>query len=138
MFATLTAPSYGAVHNATGTPCHTRNGASSATRCLHGNQLRCNITHSIDDPMVGQPLCRQCYDYLGHVLFTWHLPELWRRFTIALRRAVSTHLKTVGVKPGSVRVSFVKVVELQARAIPHPRPDPARPATSRQRHHRIG
>lgn len=119
VFATLTAPSYGAVHNATGAPCHTRNGASSATRCLHGNQLRCNIIHSIDDTMVGQPLCRQCYDYLGHVLFTWHLPELWRRFTIALRRAVSTHLKTVGVKPGSVRVSFVKVVELQARAIPH-------------------
>ncbi|HTX96538.1 MAG TPA: replication initiator, partial [Mycobacterium sp.] len=55
----------------------------------------------------------------GHVLFTWHLPELWRRFTIALRRAVSTQLKTAGVKPGSVRISFVKVVELQARAIPH-------------------
>jgi len=119
VFATLTAPSYGVVHNATGIPCHTRNGASSATRCSHGNKLRCNIIHSIDDPMVGQPLCPQCYDYLGHVLFTWHLPELWRRFTIALRRAVSTHLKTVGVKPGSVRVSFVKVVELQARAIPH-------------------
>ncbi|WP_343577700.1 replication initiator [Mycobacterium sp.] len=119
VFATLTAPSYGAVHNATGTPCHTRNGTSSATRCLHGNQLRCNITHSIDDPMVGQPLCRQCYDYRGHVLFTWHLPELWRRFTIALRRAVSTHLKAIGIKADSVRVSFVKVVELQARAIPH-------------------
>jgi hypothetical protein len=52
-------------------------------------------------------------------LFTWHLPELWRRFTIALRRAVSTHLKAIGVKAGSERVSFVKVVELQARAIPH-------------------
>ncbi|MGB3896593.1 MAG: replication initiator [Mycolicibacter sinensis] len=119
VFTTLTAPSYGAVHNATGTPCHTRKNASSAARCSHGNQLRCNIIHSADDPVVGQPLCRDCYDYLGHVLFTWHLPELWRRFTIALRRAVATHLKTVGVKPGSVRVSFVKVVELQARAIPH-------------------
>ncbi|KQH79733.1 plasmid replication initiator protein [Mycobacterium gordonae] len=119
VFATLTAPSYGAVHKATGTPCHPRHGASSASRCVHGNQLRCNIIHSIDDPTVGQPLCRDCYDYLGHVLFTWHLPELWRRFTIALRRAVATHLEVVGVKPGSVRVSFVKVVELQARAIPH-------------------
>ena len=118
VFATLTAPSYGAVHNAS-TPCHTRNGASSATRCLHGNQLRCNIIHNIGDPMVGQPLCRDCYDYPGHVLFTWHLPELWRRFTIALRRAVSTQLKVIGVKPDAVRVSFVKVVELQARAIPH-------------------
>ncbi len=118
VFATLTAPSYGAVHNAGGTPCHTTPTRSAAC-CRHGNQLRCKITHSIDDPMVGQPLCRGCYDYLGHVLFTWHLPELWRRFTIALRRAVSTHLKTLGATPGSVRVSFVKVVELQARAIPH-------------------
>ncbi|MBY0388862.1 MAG: plasmid replication initiator protein [Mycobacterium pseudokansasii] len=118
VFATLTAPSYGAVHNATGTPCHTKP-IESVGRCRHGKPLRCNIIHTADDPMVGQPLCRQCYDYLGHVLFTWHLPELWRRFTIALRRAVSTHLKAIGVKPGSVRVSFVKVVELQARAIPH-------------------
>lgn len=118
VFATMTAPSYGAVHNATGTPCHTARNRS-ADRCRHGTPLRCNATHHVDDPVVGQPLCHECYDYLGHVLFTWHLPELWRRFTIALRRAVSTHLKTVGVKPGSVRVSFVKVVELQARAIPH-------------------
>lgn len=118
VFTTLTAPSYGAVHNATGTRCHTTHDRS-AGRCRHGNRLQCNKTHTVDDAMVGQPLCRECYDYLGHVLFTWHLPELWRRFTIALRRAVATHLKTVGVKPGSVRVSFVKVVELQARAIPH-------------------
>ncbi|MDD4866855.1 MAG: plasmid replication initiator protein [Mycobacterium sp.] len=119
VFATLTAPSYGAVHNATGTTCHTRNGASSANRCAHGNQLRCNITHSSDDLIVGQPLCRHCYDYVGHVLFTWHLPELWRRFTIVLRRAITTHLKAIGISSNSVRVSFVKVVELQARAIPH-------------------
>ncbi len=118
VFATLTAPGYGTVHNATGTPCRAEP-IGSAGRCRHGKPLRCNTTHSIDDPVVGQPLCRDCYDYLGHVLFTWHLPELWRRFTIALRRAVATHLKVVGVKSGSVRVSFVKVVELQARAIPH-------------------
>ena len=118
VFATLTAPSYGAVHNATGTPCRTTPN-SSAGGCRHGKPLRCCTIHAPDDPVVGQPLCRQCYDYLGHVLFTWHLPELWRRFTIALRRAVSTQLKTIGVKPDAVRVSFVKVVELQARAIPH-------------------
>ena len=41
-----------------------------------------------------------CYDYLGHVLFTWHLPELWRRFTIALRRRRLDTLRAVGVKPG--------------------------------------
>ncbi|WP_067972365.1 replication initiator [Mycolicibacter icosiumassiliensis] len=139
VFATLTAPSYGAVHNATGTPCHAIPNRS-AGRCRHGKPLCCTIIHA-DDPMVGQPLCADCYDYLGHVVFTWHLPELWRRFTIALRRAVATHLKTAGVKAGSVRVSFVKVVELQARAIPHIHalvrldPPPAQTTTSGDHDH---
>lgn len=69
--------------------------------------------------VVGQPLCTACYDYQGHVLFTWYLPELWRRFTIALRRNLARQLKRQGIAPGSVKVSFVKVVEMQARAIPH-------------------
>ncbi|WP_230987618.1 replication initiator [Mycolicibacter heraklionensis] len=118
VFTTLTAPGYGAVHNATGTVCHLRPGGSGA-KCRHGNTMHCNAIHAADDPVVGQPLCGDCYDYLGHVLFAWHLPELWRRFTIALRRAVATQLKAIGVSSKSVRVSFVKVVELQARAIPH-------------------
>jgi hypothetical protein len=68
---------------------------------------------------MGQPLCGDCYDYTGHVLFTWQLPELWRRFTITLRRRLAATLRAVGADPGTVRVSFVKVVEMQARAIPH-------------------
>jgi len=118
VFATLTAPGYGSVHNATGTACHPKP-VGPAARCRHDKPLRCNNIHTVNDPVVGQPLCADCYDYLGHVLFTWHLPELWRRFTIALRRAITTHLKAVGIRADSVRVSFVKVVELQARAIPH-------------------
>lgn len=119
VFATLTAPGYGAVHNATGTTCRDRTPRDTTKRCQHGNPLHCNMIHTVDDLAVGQPLCAACYDYLGHVLFTWHLPELWRRFTIALRRAITTHLKAIGIDTDSVRVSFVKVVELQARAIPH-------------------
>jgi hypothetical protein len=119
VFATLTAPSYGAVHNATDAACRARDPLGSAQRCAHDKPLRCDTTHAADDPLVGQPLCGQCYDYPGHVLFTWHLPELWRRFTIALRRAVAAQLKSFDAPPDSVRVSFVKVVELQARAIPH-------------------
>lgn len=118
VFTTLTAPGYGAVHNATATTCRPHP-VGPTGRCRHGNPLRCNIIHTADDPVVGQPLCADCYDYLGHVLFTWHLPELWRRFTITLRRAITTHLKAAGIRADSVRVSFVKVVELQARAIPH-------------------
>ncbi|WP_078058726.1 replication initiator [Mycolicibacter icosiumassiliensis] len=118
VFATLTAPSYGTVHNATGARCHPTS-TSPGSRCIHRKPLRCNATHSMGDPIVGQPLCGQCYDYFGHVLFTWHLPELWRRFTIALRRAVAAQLRARGMDRGLVRVSFVKVVELQARAVPH-------------------
>ena len=88
-------------------------------RCPHGKPLWCSTIHDRTDPTVGQPLCAECYDYLGHVLFTWHLPELWRRFTIALRRNLAKHLKAAGIAPGSVKASFVKVVEMQARAIPH-------------------
>jgi hypothetical protein len=118
VFATLTAPGYGAVHNATGAVCHPQPGGSGA-KCRHGKPLSCTMIHTGDDPLVGQPLCPDCYDYRGQVLFAWHLPELWRRFTIALRRAVTAQLKAIGVPSDSVRVSFVKVVELQARAIPH-------------------
>jgi hypothetical protein len=119
VFATLTAPGFGAVHSSAGTVCRDHRGIGGYQRCMHGKPLWCSITHNHGDVMVGQPLCRDCYDYLGHALFTWHLPELWRRFTIALRRAISRTLKTRCIEPCSVRLSSVKVVEMQARAVPH-------------------
>ena len=119
VFATLTAPSFGAVHTSSGTSCRDHRRIGEFRRCPHAQPLWCNENHDHTDVLVGQPLCRDCYDYLGHVVFTWHLPELWRRFTITLRRAVSRKLKAAGIQPKSVRVSFVKVVEMQARAIPH-------------------
>jgi len=123
VFATLTAPSFGAVHTShhrsgvDNTVCHPA--GSEKTHCSHGKPLWCNMTHCSDDPQVGQPLCPECYDYTGHVLFNWHAPELWRRFTIALRRTVTAHLRGIGVDPGMVRVSFVKVAEYQRRAVVH-------------------
>ncbi|MCX8557221.1 plasmid replication initiator protein [Mycolicibacterium mucogenicum] len=119
VFATLTAPGFGAVHHHTGTTCRDAHRLGGYRRCPHGKPLWCSRIHHHDDAAVGQPLCLDCYDYPAHVLFTWHLPELWRRFTIALRRIVRRELKTLGVDPDSVRVSFVKVVEMQARAVPH-------------------
>lgn len=119
VFLTLTAPSFGPVHGATGTVCREQRHTGQPQRCVHGKPLSCNHIHNHTDPLVGQPLCGPCYDYLSHVLFSWHLPELWRRFTIALRRAVRRELKVLGVDPDLVRVSFVKVVEMQARAVPH-------------------
>lgn len=119
VFMTLTAPSFGAVHSSSGSRCRDRKNIGDDKRCPHGKPLWCSIIHEHTDGRVGQPLCAECYDYLGHVLFTWHLPELWRRFTIALRRNLTKHLKNQGIVPGSVKASFVKVVEMQARAIPH-------------------
>jgi hypothetical protein len=123
VFATLTAPSFGAVHTSSSRPgladtvCHPA--GSGKSHCPHGNALRCNVIHADDDPEVGQPLCPDCYDYSGHVLFNWHAPELWRRFTIALRRAVAAHVRGIGIDPDTVRVSFVKVAEYQRRAVVH-------------------
>lgn len=119
VFATLTAPSFGSVHNATGSMCRDHRRIRGFRRCSHGKPLWCTDNHDHTDVLVGQPLCRDCYDYTAHVLFTWHLPELWRRFTITLRRNLTKKLKAAGIEPKSIRVSFVKVVELQARAIPH-------------------
>jgi Replication initiator protein, pSAM2 len=123
VFATLTAPSFGAVHTSTSQPgtagkaCHPPK--SGITHCLHGKPLWCNSVHRGEDPDIGQPLCPDCYDYTGHVLFNWHAPELWRRFTIALRRTLTRHLRSIGTDPNALRVSFVKVAEYQRRAVIH-------------------
>jgi len=122
VFVTLTAPSFGPVHTigdgATGQArkCHPGNGFR---RCAHGRPLWCGAVHDAAEARVGEPLCGDCYDYGTHVLFTWWAPELWRRFTIALRRQLAAAIRDAGDDPYRVRVSFVKVVEFQRRAVPH-------------------
>lgn len=118
LFVTLTAPSFGAVHTIRRNGrCHP--GSRQVTQCGHGRTVGCYCTHDVEDPAVGQPLCIDCYDYVGHVLFTWHAPELWRRFTIRLRRLLAQELRTREADAAGTRLSFVKVVELQRRGIPH-------------------
>jgi hypothetical protein len=119
VFTTLTAPGYGPVHSSAGRVCRDHKNIGGYRRCEHGKPLWCSRTHEPGAAAVSQPLCGDCYDYTGHVLFTWHLPELWRRFTIILRRRLAATLRAAGTDPATVRVSFVKVVEMQARAIPH-------------------
>jgi hypothetical protein len=54
------------------------------------------------------------------VAFNWHAPELWRRFTIALRRALAQQLSLTAAEFGrQCRVSFVKVAEFQRRGVVH-------------------
>ena len=69
---------------------------------------------------AGTPLCPDCYDYTGHVLFNALAPELWRRFTIYLPRQLA---RLAGITQDQlrreVRVRFVKVAEYQHRGIIH-------------------
>lgn len=119
VFATLTAPSFGAVHAAASAKgrCHPR---SKAPPCRHGRSTACFRRHDDADPDLGQPLCWECYDYASQVVWQWWAPELWRRFTISLRRAVARHL---GVAPRDlndvVTVQYAKVAEFQVRGVVH-------------------
>jgi len=74
VFATLTAPSFGVVHSLTGSR---RRGV-----CAHGNPRGCSGSHQEGDDLLGEPMCAECYDYTGHVVWQYFAPELWRRFTI--------------------------------------------------------
>ncbi len=117
-FATLTAPSFGPVHGLRQKgPCRPRR---DRPVCAHGRPLWCGKRHHEQDLQLGKPLCWECYDYTGHVLWQWHAPELWRRFTIALQRRLAA---VVGLSVKAFRercrISYSKVVEFQARGLVH-------------------
>ncbi|GAA2156440.1 replication initiator [Actinomadura napierensis] len=122
-FVTLTAPSFGPVHSRrTGAggavaSCHPRRNGGT---CPHGRPVSCTVRHSADDPRLGQPICPDCFDYSGAVLWNAHAPELWRRFTLAFRRYVA---RSAGLRVAELRevltVSFAKVAEYQRRGLVH-------------------
>jgi hypothetical protein len=123
VFATLTAPSFGPVH----TTRRDRSGKSARCRprrreerCPHGRVLSCGKVHAEHDPALGWPLCADCYDYTGHVLWQFHAPALWRRFTIALRRTLARLLGLTARRCGELlRLSYAKVAEFQRRGAVH-------------------
>ncbi|MGP3934239.1 replication initiator [Nonomuraea sp. KM88] len=122
LFVTLTAPSFGPVHTRREHggkvhPCHARR---NATTCPHGRVMSCTTRHSKDDPRLGEPLCPDCYDYTGSVLFNALAPLLWKRFADSLRRALA---KAGGLALKELRhhltLSFAKVAEYQRRGVVH-------------------
>jgi replication initiator protein RepSA len=122
VFATLTAPSFGPVHSR-----REKDGRLLRCRprrrlrdCPHGNTLSCRQRHNRDDPLLGEPLCPDCYDYTGSVLFNACAPELWRRFTITLRRALARQAGMTGTAlAAQLCVSYAKVAEYQRRGVVH-------------------
>ncbi|MFI0737897.1 replication initiator protein RepSA [Streptomyces sp. NPDC021100] len=103
VFATLTAPSFGPVHN-----------RPASGRC------RCGTQHAEGDPALGTALDSDRYDYAGAVLWNNHAGDLWRRFTIYLRREIAAR---AGLSQSALRevcrVSFGKVAEFQKRGAVH-------------------
>ncbi|WP_031476709.1 replication initiator protein RepSA [Streptomyces bicolor] len=103
VFATLTAPSFGPVHN----------------RPDHG-RCRCGHRHSENDPTLGTPLDPDVYDYAGAVLFNNHSGDLWQRFTNRLRREIAARAGlTQRELKEACRLSYGKVAEFQERGAIH-------------------
>jgi len=104
VFASLTAPSFGPVHG----------------RPDDGRPCRCGQHHDADDPELGAAIDPTTYDYEGAVLWNWHAPALWNRFTVELVRVLAAR---AGLSERAwrqrVRVAFAKVAEFQARGLVH-------------------
>jgi hypothetical protein len=122
VLATLTAPSFGAVHSrSTGPdgrvkPCHPRDQAE----CPHSRLLDCRSRHAADDAALGRPICPDCYDHAGARGWNAAAPKLWHRFTTYLPREIG---RIMGLTRSQVREAlrpaYVKVAELQARGLIH-------------------
>ncbi|WP_435227871.1 replication initiator [Streptomyces sp. Tue6028] len=107
-FVTLTAPSFGPVHN------------RPTTNTGKPRPCACGDTHTDDAPELGTPLNPATYDYTGAVLWNAHAGQLWARFTTYLRRALAEHLHmTQKALNAALRVSFAKVAEYQKRGLVH-------------------
>ncbi|MEU9079170.1 replication initiator [Kitasatospora sp. NPDC048538] len=108
VFAALTAPFFGSVHNRP-------TGMSGALR-----PCRCGKLHEPADALLGTLLVPKTYDYPGAKLFNAHAGALWARFTIYLRREIAA-CPGLTQKPARVvlRVSFAQVAEYQKRGLVH-------------------
>ncbi|MGH6657498.1 MAG: replication initiator, partial [Actinocrinis sp.] len=122
VFATVTAPSFGPVHRAANPDdakdrCRVRHGFP---RCPHGRVLSCAKRHAAGDPVLGQPLCADCYDYVGQVLFNAHVSALWGNLidTVYHRLALHSGEKRARVRQ-LVRVEYFKIAEYQGRGVVH-------------------
>jgi len=112
VFATLTAPSFGPVHNIRKRDKQLKQGNSG--------QCRCGIHHGEDAPELGTPLDPTTYDYAGAVLWNNHASDLWRYFTIYLRREIARRAGlTQKEAREQSRVAFGKVAEYQKRGAVH-------------------
>ena len=78
--------------------------------------MRCTARHKTTDPALGTPLCLDCYDHHGQVVWNHEAPELWRRTIQEADRELGRLGKRLGV---TLRRRYFKVNEFQARGVIH-------------------
>jgi hypothetical protein len=82
--------------------------------------MSCGVTHAEDDPLLGEPLCRDCYDHRRAILWNNALPWLWRRLRTYLPRTLARITGVTQTRLDQlVRPDYVKVVEYQRRGLVH-------------------
>jgi len=119
VFATVTAPSFGAVHtrDASSGRCHARR---VRERCGHGEPTWCGEAHEVSDELLGAPICNACFDARAAVLWNAHSSMLWDRTMVRLRRQLAASQCMTTTELGSVaQVQYLKVAELQRRGLVH-------------------
>jgi hypothetical protein len=128
VFLTATAPSFGPVHHRVvkthAADCRTKAGCTCRASicrpfgkaCSHGAEIRCTTRHKATDTNLGTPLCLDCYDYAGQVVWNHEAPELWRRTIQEADRELARLGRRLGV---DVRRRYVKVYEFQVRGVIH-------------------
>ena len=122
VFATFTAPSFGAVHRRVVDPGGVRpcRPVGPSGKCEHGNSLGCPERHAEGDARIGQALCSACYDYEAATIWNATLGALWRRtITYLPRELAALGGLSVAALRSQVRVAYAKVAEFQARGAVH-------------------
>ena len=117
LFLTLTAPSFGLVHTIRddGT-CHPRR----KQRCAHGRPRSCSIRHEPHHDDLGGPLCEDCFDFDGAVLWNAAASKLWNRTIDRARKVLagSRGLTLVELRR-EAQLQYLRVAETQRRGLVH-------------------
>jgi hypothetical protein len=120
VFATATAPSFGPVHTRTVDKRTGKVRRCNVDRrrpvCPHGRPLSCGRRHAEGEPLLGWPLCPDCYDYPGQAAWNANVGELWRRTRITADRILAKH-RPAGAP--EARISYGKCAEFQRRGVVH-------------------
>jgi len=122
-FVTLTAPSFGSVHTIRadgGCVRRPRSRTQGLAQCVHGQVRFCAVRHDEHDSRLGRPLCVECFDYEGAVLWNAQASKLWNNTVQLIRRSLAEEADLVQTQLRAVaQLNYLKVAEMQRRGLVH-------------------